>query len=175
VNGFRSFLIDAPADKADNVATALERDLGDWGLDVEPSTERLAGLLAVQNTYLSTFQSLGGLGLLLGTFGLAVIQLRNVLERRGELALLRATGYPRYRLAELVVLENGVLLVGGMLIGTVAATATLVPHWLAGGAHVPWAWLILTLAAVVIVGLLASIWAVRAVLAAPLVPTLRGE
>ena len=43
---------------------------------------------AVQNTYLSTFQSLGGLGLLLGTFGLATVQLRSVLERRGELALI---------------------------------------------------------------------------------------
>ena len=29
--------------------------------------------MAVQNTYLSTFQSLGGLGLLLGTVGLAVV------------------------------------------------------------------------------------------------------
>ena len=34
----------------------------------------------MQNTYLSTFQSLGGLGLLLGTIGLAALQLRNVLE-----------------------------------------------------------------------------------------------
>ena len=66
----------------------------------------MAGLLAVQNTYLSTFQSLGGLGLLLGTFGLATVQLCNVLERRGELALLRAAGFRRRTLVELVLLES---------------------------------------------------------------------
>ncbi|MCA9101119.1 MAG: hypothetical protein KDA63_08220, partial [Planctomycetales bacterium] len=175
VSGYRQFLFDVPQGEANELATALERDLGDWGFDVEPTSERLASLLAVQNTYLSTFQSLGGLGLLLGTVGLAVIQLRNVWERRGELALLRAAGFPRYRLAELVVLENAVLLAGGLAIGTLAATATLVPHWLAGGAAVPWLWLGLTLAAVLGAGLAASVWAVRAALAAPLVPALRGE
>ena len=39
----------------------------------------------MENTYLSTFQTLGGLGLVLGTFGLAAVLLRNVLERRREL------------------------------------------------------------------------------------------
>ena len=62
--------------------------------------EQLAQFLAVQNTYLSTFQSLGALGLLLGTIGLAVVQLRSVLERRGELALMRAGGF-RSRSADL--------------------------------------------------------------------------
>ena len=53
-----------------------------------PTAERLAEFHAVENTYLSTFQTLGGLGLLVGTVGLAAVLLRNVLERRRELALL---------------------------------------------------------------------------------------
>ena len=52
--------------------------------------DRIAAFHRVENTYLSTFQSLGALGLLLGTAGLAAVLLRNVLERRRELALLRA-------------------------------------------------------------------------------------
>src|SRR4029078_9338483 len=99
------------------VAGALEEGLGVFGFDAQKTTERLAEFLAVQNTYLSTFQSLGGLGLLLGTFGLATVQLRNVLERRGELALLRATGFRRRRLAQLVMIENGLLLLGGLAVG----------------------------------------------------------
>ena len=87
-SGYRYFLIDAPEGEEAPIETALEKTLGDFGFDVEPTERRLVALMAVQNTYLSTFQSLGGLGLLLGTFGLAVVQLRNVLERRGELALL---------------------------------------------------------------------------------------
>ena len=57
------------------------------------AVERLAAFHRVENTYLSTFQALGGLGLLLGTVGLSAIMFRNVLERRRELALLRAVGY----------------------------------------------------------------------------------
>jgi len=45
----------------------------------------------VQNTYLNTFQVLGALGLLLGSAGLGVVVLRNVLERRAELAAMLAT------------------------------------------------------------------------------------
>ena len=42
-------------------------------MDAAAVRARLEQLLAVQNTYLSTFQSLGALGLLLGTFGLAAV------------------------------------------------------------------------------------------------------
>ena len=65
----------------------------DLGADAMPTAERLAEFHTVENTYLSTFQTLGGLGLLIGTVGLAAVVLRNVLERRRELALLRAVGY----------------------------------------------------------------------------------
>lgn len=47
----------------------------------------------MQNTYLSTFLVLGGLGVLLGTLGLGAVLLRGVVERRGELALLRELGF----------------------------------------------------------------------------------
>ena len=44
----------------------LESDLDDYGFDAERVADRLAEFLSVQNTYLLTFQTLGGLGLLLG-------------------------------------------------------------------------------------------------------------
>ena len=52
--------------------------------DFAAAARRLAQFNAVQNTYLNTFQVLGGLGLLLGSAGLGVVVLRNVLERRNE-------------------------------------------------------------------------------------------
>ena len=80
------------------------------GLRVESAGERLAGFHRVENTYLSTFQSLGALGLVLGTIGLLAVLLRNVLERRSELALLRAVGYRERTLAAMVVGEHVLLL-----------------------------------------------------------------
>ena len=136
---------------------------------------RLAGFFAVQNTYLSTFQSLGGLGLLLGTFGLATVQLRSVLERRGELALMRAAGFRRTLLARLVMIENALLLIGGLGVGVAAALVAVLPHWLGGGAGVPWLSLAATLAVVLLVGLAAGGLAVRATLRAELLPALREE
>ena len=91
--GFEYFLIEVDPARATELADLLETRLSDYGFDAERVSDRLASFLAVQNTYLSTFQTLGGLGLLLGTLGLATVMLRNVLERRGELALLRAVGY----------------------------------------------------------------------------------
>jgi ABC-type antimicrobial peptide transport system permease subunit len=175
VNGYRFFLVDTKGQPESEVRQALEDSLGDYGFDAEPSRARLEAFFAVQNTYLSTFQSLGGLGLLLGTFGLATVQLRSVLERRGELALLRAAGFRRSLLARLVMLENAVLLVGGLALGVLAALVAVLPHWILGGASVPWLSLAATLAAVLIAGLLASLLAVRATVRAELIPALRAE
>jgi ABC-type antimicrobial peptide transport system permease subunit len=175
VSGYRYFLIDAPAERLDDVSKVLETRLGDEGLDVAPARRRLAELLAVQNTFISTFQSLGALGLVLGTFGLAAVQLRSVFERRKELALLRASGFRRARLGELVLLENMTLLLGGLLTGVLSAAVTVLPHWLLGGAHVPFWDLGVMLGVVLVVGVLTGLLAVRATLNAPLVAALRGE
>ena len=174
-SGYRFFLVDAPSEQAREVETALDRTLGDFGFDAQPAVDRLAGYLAVQNTYLSTFQSLGGLGLLLGTFGLAAVQLRNVLERRGELALLRAAGFRRARLAKMVLWENALLLVAGLAVGCASALVAILPHLFAGGATIPWPSLVATLALVLAVGLVAGLVAVRATIRSPLLPALRGD
>ncbi|REK15876.1 MAG: hypothetical protein DWQ37_08665 [Planctomycetota bacterium] len=174
-NGYRFFLIDTQNEPLPEVQQSLESTLGDFGFDAETTSGRLANFFAVQNTYLSTFQSLGGLGLLLGTFGLATVQLRSVLERRGELALMRAAGFRRTLLARLVMIENTLLLVGGLGVGILAALVAVLPHWLGGGASVPWLSLAATLGVVLVVGLAAGLFAVRATLRAELIPALREE
>ncbi len=181
VSGYRFFLIEIPAatgassPQTRQVQEALERTLGDYGLASQTTAQRLAGFLAVQNTYLSTFQSLGALGLLLGTVGLAAVQFRNVLERRGELALLRAAGFRAKTLAELVVLENLLLLGLGLGCGGLAALVAVAPHLLGRGATIPWAPLAGALAMILAAGLLASLAAVRAVMRQPLLGALREE
>lgn len=175
VSGYRYFLIKSRAGQLQTVASALEDRLSDQGFDAVAARERLEDLLAVQNTYLSTFQSLGALGLLLGTFGLAAVQMRNVIERRGELALLRAAGFRRHRLAGLVMIEALALLAGGLLTGFLAALVTTLPHMLVGGASIPLGDLTVLLAVVLAVGCLTSLASVHTVLRAPLMTALREE
>jgi ABC-type antimicrobial peptide transport system permease subunit len=173
--GFRYFLIDCPAEDASTLSNLLEQTLGDSGFDAEPTVVRLANFLAVQNTYLSTFQTLGGLGLLLGTLGLATVMLRNVLERRSELALLRAVGLTGQQVGRVILWEHALLLVSGVASGAIAAAVAMGPHLLSSGADVPWGSLLTLLLAVLLVGLSSAVLAVRAAVQLPILSTLRGE
>jgi len=169
--GFRYFLIEGPP----SIAASLDDVLSDYGFDVVSTPERLAAYHRVENTYLSTFQALGALGLLLGTLGLGAVLLRNVMERRKELALLRAVGYRPEHLRTMVIAENAYLLIAGTLIGAVSAMVAILPALLQRGGHPPNPSLALLLLAVPVAGIAASMIAVRMVARAPLLETLRAE
>lgn len=173
--GYRFFLIRTPPGQADRIAELLEDRLSDEGFDSVPATRRLAELLAVQNTYISTFQSLGGLGLILGTFGLAAVQLRSVQERRKELALLRAAGFRQVRLIRMLFWESVALLAGGTTLGVLCALVVVVPPLWRGALPLPWQDLAALLATVLVVGLVTALVAARAALRVPVVSALRGE
>ena len=111
----------------------------------------------------------------MGTFGLATVQLRNILERKGELGLMRALGFAPRRLASMVLFENGLLLFGGLGIGGMAAVFVVLPHAWVGAASVPWTTLSWMLVAILTVGLLTGLIAVRATLQISLQQALREE
>ena len=67
-----------------------DQEKSDYSATIETTAARLEAYHQVANTYLSTFRVLGSLGLMLGTIGLAVVLVRNLIERRPELALLAA-------------------------------------------------------------------------------------
>ena len=171
-SGYNQFLIETDSREA---GALLEVQFADQGFDAATTADRLAGYLIVENTYLSTFQTLGGLGLLLGTLGLAVVMVRNVIERRRELALLQAVGFSRRSISWLVLAENSFLLVFGVLIGALTALLAVAPHLLGGSAEPPWFSLSVTLAAIVAVGLTAGAASVAAGLKTPLLASLRRE
>jgi hypothetical protein len=171
--GYGYFLIDAPADAEHEIAGTLESGLAPFGFDATTVREKLERYKVVEHTYLATFQMVGGLGLLLGTVGLGVILLRNVLERRGELATLRAFGFRRSTLAKMILAENAFLLLTGMLVGTLAALLALAPRL--ASIDVPWGSLAVTLGVVWAVGMLSSLAAVRGALRIPLLPALKAE
>ncbi len=170
--GFAYFLTETPPELIEPVGRLLEERLARYGFDATPAADKLEAYMAVEHMYLDTFQALGGLGLLLGTLGLAVVLARNVIERRTELATLRAFGFRRSSLGWMVVAENGFLLVTGIVIGAAAGLVAVAPH-LSG--HLPWNSLIGTLALVFVVGIAAGALAVAAALRTPLLPALKAE
>ena len=173
--GHRLFLIDAPAGQAAGVSAALGRALQDYGLELTPTVRRLDAFNAVQNTYLNTFQVLGGLGLLLGSVGLGVVVLRNLLERRRESAILLALGFEAKTLRRLVFREHALLLCLGLLLGMAAALVALLPVLLGPGSRPAWRPLFVTLGLVFASGFLWTWLAARLALRSPVINSLREE
>ena len=174
--GYRMFLVDVPdRQQATAVSTLLEERLSDFGFDAVSTEERLANFHRVENTYLSTFQMLGGLGLALGTLGMAAVLLRNVFERRKELALLRAVGYNSSHFAAMVITENVLMLLLGLAVGFVCALLAIAPVLFERGGRLPNISLGLLLLAVLLSGATASLVATLAALRSPLLASLRAE
>ena len=174
--GYGLLLVDAPPARAASVISAVEDALVDFGADARLTRERLDEYHRVENTYLSTFQTLGGLGLLLGTVGVAAVLLRNVLERRRELALLGAVGYgPRHFLL-MAFIENVMLVGGGLLVGSACAWVAVTPALVERGASAPiGAGGLVLLLAMLATGLVSALVATRATLGVPLLESLRSE
>ena len=169
--GFKIFLIDTPAARAGEVAAELSRALQERGLEVMPAWRRLAEFQAVENTYLGIFQALGGLGLLLGSVGLGIVVMRNVMERRGEFALLQAVGFDRAKLRRLVLGEHCLLIAVALFIGIGSAVVAVLPQ----GASMPAGLLAATLAGLAAGGVAWCWLAAWLALRGPLVPALRNE
>jgi len=169
-SGYGYFLIET--DRPRELGQLLERRLQDAGLDATTASARLARFRTVEHTYLSTFQTLGGLGVLLGTIGLGIVMVRNVIERRTELAALRALGFRGLSLSGLLFVENGFLMATGMAIGVAAAIVTTVPH-ASGG--LPWMSLMATLGLILGAGLVSGAAGIFVALRTPLLPALKRE
>jgi ABC-type lipoprotein release transport system permease subunit len=174
-DGYRFFLLDPPQGARGAVTEAFESRLSDHGFDVSTTAERLAAFHRVENTYISTFQTLGALGLLLGTLGLGTVLLRNALERRRELALLQAVGFNRGHVRRLVLSENALLLGLGLGVGVGAALVAIAPALWARGQGASLATLVVLVLAVSVTGMLVSWLAVVIIARLPLLSSLRSE
>ena len=173
--GYRFFLVEGAAPQDSLPLQQLKEGLSDFGFNIEPSRDRLEAYHRVENTYISAFQSLGFLGLVLGTLGLAAVLLRNVLERRKELALLRAVGYRRRVLSGIILAENVMLMAWGLVTGSLCALLAIIPALHSRGAAFPLSMTGFLLAAVLATGLVSSLVAVVAALRSPLLTALQSE
>jgi len=173
--GYRTFLIDVPAGREAKVAQFLSTRLGTRGFDPVSSVDRLREFYVVESSYLRLFMVLGGLGLLLGSAGMGVLVLRHVMERRGELALLRAVGYTREQAAGVVMAEHRFLVFAGIAAGTLASALAIGPSVLQPQNHLPFGLLALFLVGTTVLSLGWIRLATAVALRAALVPALRHE
>ena len=173
--GTRFMLVNMPAGKQKQVAAILKNSLKDYGIEITPASARLAEFNSVENIYLTVFIILGGLGLVIGTLGLGIVLLRNMLERRHELALLQALGYRRRRIMLLVVFEYYFLLLSGMACGVVSAFIAIFPSLVSPAFTVQGGFLGMLLLLILISGAMWIYIPAWLALRAPLIPALRND
>ena len=109
----------AEGESIGETARALERSMLSSGLNAAPLSELFAAGQAVLRGILGLFQGFLALGLVVGIAGLGVISSRTVVERRQQIGVLRAIGYPSGTVALLFVLEANFIALTGILLGGV--------------------------------------------------------
>jgi ABC-type antimicrobial peptide transport system permease subunit len=130
--GYRSFMLTGNKEDAQKLAVHLEDRLFQHGMEFRDSLEKLAELQKVENTYLSIFKGLGGLGMLIGTCGLGLVVVRNLVERGHEFALFEAIGYQLNYIRKNVFLEHARLAFWGIALGSVSAILGITPALFGG-------------------------------------------
>ncbi|HET6399054.1 MAG TPA: FtsX-like permease family protein, partial [Candidatus Thermoplasmatota archaeon] len=153
----------APGADAAEAALLLERNHRSAGLDAE-DTE--AEVLERQKSFRQVMGAMKlylGLGLIVGVLSLGIVTSRNVLERRQEIGMLRALGCSRAAIRALFFIEVTVTILAGAVVGLVCAVLVTFALWysvirgLGYPYTVPWAEILLLVAASYVVALLAAL------------------
>lgn len=122
--GVRSYV--EVADRVDpgEVAASLNRAFLAAGADAHPIPTLVDETMGQQRGLLAMLQGYLGLGLLIGTAGLGVVMVRAVRERRHGIAMLRAMGAGTRLVRTAMLVEAGMIVVQGTVIGVLLGLAT---------------------------------------------------
>lgn len=151
-SGSNVMLIDGSYSKRKEISDRLTYLFQDYGMVVTPASERLAQFNSVTNTYLTIFMMLSGLGIIIGTIGLGIVLLRNLAERKQEIALYQALGFAKSYIVKLIFTEHLFLLFSGIGFGVLAAFAGILPSFFSPTFQLPTSFLLLILLLLVVNG-----------------------
>jgi ABC-type lipoprotein release transport system permease subunit len=126
-SGASVYLVHVKPEASVDPQNDLTRAFRDNGWYMTGSAVRLAEFESVQNTYLSIFTLLGILALILGTVGLGIVLIRNIIERASEIGLFQAMGFGTGHIFRIFFLEYFFLIGAGILAGSLAAILATLP------------------------------------------------
>jgi ABC-type antimicrobial peptide transport system permease subunit len=174
VSGTQILLVDGNRALTDLYKSTLNERLGNLGINIEKTSDRLESFYTVSNTYLSVFGMFGILGMITGTAGLGFVLLRNYNRRKYDFALMLAAGFRMKKIRSMILSEQLVILFAGVFSGVVSAlvaTSSSIRNY----SDIPWISLIVMILSIIITGLFALFLSVRSVTKNSLIMSLRKD
>lgn len=113
-----------PGADAEKVAADLQGTFVPNGVHAETFVHRIAGALSQNQAFFTLLRGYLGLGLLIGVAGLGVVMVRAVRERRRQIGMLRAMGFPARVVRRAFLLESSFLALQGIALGIVLGSLT---------------------------------------------------
>ncbi|WP_372370961.1 FtsX-like permease family protein [Candidatus Uabimicrobium sp. HlEnr_7] len=153
----------------------LQKTLGEMGVSVKTTTEILNGFIQVQNTYLLAFANLGGLGIFLGIFGLAIVIVYSFIQRQGEFSLLVSLGMSLTRIRMLLFFEIVIVATLGLVCGGVSALVSVYPQVLSSQSSVDWIALLYILSGLFLFTVLVAYVTLKRVINGDLIKVLKKD
>jgi len=138
ISGSKIMLADVQSNQQEELKENLEDALRNYGVDLESASVKLATFNSVTNTYLDIFLALGGIALILGTFGLAIILIRSISSRKKQYAMMQAYGITKTTIRRIIIIEFMIILGTGILIGLLAAVTASVQGLSASNTDIPY-------------------------------------
>jgi putative ABC transport system permease protein len=117
-----------PGISADVLTRSIEARYPGLGLDARPVKQIFEEAASLQQTFVGLFQVLLKLGLIIGITGLSITAVRNVLERRHAVGVMRAVGFKRYMVGISLLLESVLIATLGCAVGL--GTGLAGTYWL---------------------------------------------
>jgi ABC-type antimicrobial peptide transport system permease subunit len=119
-SGYQLFLFKSEAKDIKPQINELESALARYGFDGVSVKSMVIENILVENTYISIFQVILVLGLIIGTLGFGIVVSRNVSERRREIGILRAIGFSKGKVLRALLFENTYIILCAIIIGTLS-------------------------------------------------------
>ena len=117
------FRLREQAEKA--AAQLLSQALSEYGVRIAPTARRLKEFNSVTDTYLTIFFVLGGLGLLIGLAGFAIVVRKDLASRVEQIRLYRLLGFPDTKIIRLLTAENRIVPASATIAGFLASLAVV--------------------------------------------------
>jgi putative ABC transport system permease protein len=120
-NGSEVMLVKTSGSDIQQVKQLFSQALGNYGIQLSRCNERLKEFNSVTDAYLTIFLMLGGLGLLIGLFGMLLILKKSLIDRTKEIATLSALGFDRATIAQQLFRESIFIPLYAIIVGTLFA------------------------------------------------------